>query len=223
MATDYQYSGYYSCCLEYYLHRTKSTVVLNTTYTPSVWSAVKSSDPRTCSEKRAIKPRPTIQDGNKRRPPLLPDCMRTYTQRHHCGRSFPTKGIQHSHTTKPSEVYVYRSQQVMPPQIQKKYDDCCYRDGARVGRGSPCAVLLPLSVATLAAWPTRSAPSHALRLPLPSSRFPFSPVQKIKMLLAAFGIDLKTHIIAQGVFNPSLLPRSSMLALPPSLSSNPAC
>ena len=28
LTTDYQYSGYYSCCLEYCLHRTQNTVVV---------------------------------------------------------------------------------------------------------------------------------------------------------------------------------------------------
>ena len=30
LTTDNQYSGYYSCCMEYCLHRTKSTVVVDT-------------------------------------------------------------------------------------------------------------------------------------------------------------------------------------------------
>ena len=30
LTTDYQYSGYCSCCLEYCLHGTKSTVVVDT-------------------------------------------------------------------------------------------------------------------------------------------------------------------------------------------------
>ena len=56
------------------------------------------------------------------------------------------KGIQHSRTTKRSDVC---SQQVLPHQKYRKNDSCA-RDGVRAGRGSPCAVLLPLSIATSA-------------------------------------------------------------------------
>ena len=86
------------------------------------------------------------------------------------------KGIQHSRTTKRSDVC---SQQVLPHQKYRKNDSCA-RDGVRAGRGSPCAVLLPLSIATSAPHPTRSALSQVLSLPLPFSRFPFSPVPKNK-------------------------------------------
>ena len=43
-----------------------------------------------------------------------------------------------------------------------------------------------------------------LWLPLPSSRYPFSPAPQNKRLFAAFGTDLKTKNLAQGEFNPSL-------------------
>ena len=38
---------------------------------------------------------------------------------------------------------------VLPHQnSRKKHNDSCSRDGVRAGRGSSCAVLLPLSLAT---------------------------------------------------------------------------
>ena len=41
-----------------------------------------------------------------------------------------------------------------------------------------------------------TAPSNVLWFPTPSSRFPFSPVPKNKMLLAAFGTGSTTKILA---------------------------
>ena len=98
----------------------------------------------------------------------------------------------------------------------------CSRDGVRAGRGSPCAVLLPLSMVTSAPWPIRS--------PLPRTCSGFrslavgssslsSPPPKCSSQFSVLVCKMK--IIAQGEFNPSL-PRSSTRDLPPVLSSNPA-
>ena len=66
-----------------------------------------------------------------------------------------------------------------------------------------------------------TAPSNVLWLPLPFSRFLFSPVPKTKCSSQLSVLVGKIKFIAQGEFNPSL-PRSSTLDLPPALSSNPA-
>lgn len=64
-----------------------------------------------------------------------------------------------------------------------KVDDCYSRDGMRLDRGSPCAVLLPLSMAASSPEPTRSVASDLFSLPLNSSGSPFSPVLEIKLSL----------------------------------------
>ena len=71
--------------------------------------------------------------------------------------------------------------------------------GVRAGRGSPCAILL-LWFCMAASSPllTRPAPSHLLSLALSSNRFPFSPVPKNKILLAACGADVKNKISRSG-------------------------
>ena len=151
--TDYQYSGYYSCCLECCLRRTKSTAVVNTREEDTCClECCQSDDPQTCSSKRAIKPRTTIHIVIDDDHHVSRTVLRRYTQLCHvsenCGGSFPMKDIQHSQTTKSSDVC---SQQVLPHQkSREKYDASCSRDGVRVGRGSPCAVLLPMSMATSA-------------------------------------------------------------------------
>ena len=81
----------------------------------------------------------------------------------------------------------------------KKDDRCSRDDGVRAGRGSPCAILLLwFSMAASSPLLTRSAPSHLLSLTLNSNRFPFSPVPKNKMLLAACGADLKNKSSRSG-------------------------
>ena len=57
---------------------------------------------------------------------------------------------------------------------------------------SPCAILLLwFCMAASSPYLTRPAPSHLLSLTLNCNRFPFSPVPKNKMLLAACCADLK--------------------------------
>ena len=60
----------------------------------------------------------------------------------------------------------------------KKNDYSCPRDGVRAGRGSPCAVLLPLSMATSA--PYLSPLGHPL--PRTCSGFRSLPVGSVPLL-----------------------------------------
>ena len=62
------------------------------------------------------------------------------------GSSFINKCKQHNQTAKFSDVCIVVNR--YSPKMQKKYDHSCSRDGVRAGRGSLCAVLLPLSMAT---------------------------------------------------------------------------
>ena len=98
------------------------------------------------------------------------------------------KGILHSLTTKSVDSC---RKQVLPHQTYgTKYVIAALAIVcASVAGLSPFAILLPLSMATSALLPTRPSPSHVLWLPLPYSRFFFSPVSKNKILLAASGTD----------------------------------
>ena len=56
------------------------------------------------------------------------------------------KSIQFANTTKTRDVI---DRYILLPHTKKteKLDDCYSRDDVRTGRGSPCAVLLPFSMA----------------------------------------------------------------------------
>ena len=76
--TDYQYSGYCSCYLEYCLHRTKSTVVVDTRWEHTYClECCQRDDPQTCSKKEQSNQEPP--NSNQRRPPRIPDYVRNYT------------------------------------------------------------------------------------------------------------------------------------------------
>ena len=69
------------CCLEYSLHRTKKHGGREHKHTCCL-ECCHGDDPRTRSQKKAIKPRSTIdilRSSNQRRSPRLPDCLRRYT------------------------------------------------------------------------------------------------------------------------------------------------
>ena len=101
------------------------------------------------------------------------------------------KGIQHSHTTKSSRVC---SQQVVPPQKSRKRKTttaalvvvCALGAGLRM----PSCCRCPWKAQRLSQLGHRSL-ERVLSFQLPSSRFPFSPVPKIKLLLAVFGNGVK--------------------------------
>ena len=75
----------------------------------------------------------------------LPDCLRKYTALpyhapENCGGSFPMKDIQHSHTTKSSDVCSQEGTASSETQKKKTmHHDSCSRGGVRAGRGSSCA------------------------------------------------------------------------------------
>ena len=115
----------------------------------------------------------------------LPDCLRKYTALpyhapENCGGSFPMKDIQHSHTTKSSDVCSQEGTASSETQKKKR----CIMTAALVVVCAPVAGLrVPAHSVT--------APSTGLWFLLPSSRCRFSPVRTSNNILAVFGADPK--------------------------------
>ena len=225
LTTDYQYSGCYSCCLEYLLpapytkhggreHRIGSHLL------SGVGVGVMT---RRHAVKQSDLPKNHQTHSNQRRS-RLPDCLRKYTQRYrvpeNCGESFPMKRTPY--TTQPRYKIQWRMYVVNRYCLNKNPErntiGNCSHDGVRAGRGSPCAILMPLSMATSAPQPTQSP------LPRTCSGFRFLQVgvplisrpRKQKLLFAFFGTGLKNKL-SRRVSSTSLC-RSSTLDLPPALS-----
>ena len=144
----------------------KRTVVVNRERnTPAVWGAVRVTTRGHAVEREQSHQRAPYK--YQRSPCGLSDrrCSTAMIPRPWYLRGlFPVKGIQLAKTKDySSDVH---NRYILLPREKKseKNEDCCSCDGARAGRGSPCAVLLPFFMAASSPYEAQSARSFACAL-----------------------------------------------------------